>query len=95
MQNTEHPSNFEQPTDEFIRRLRETDVPVVLTVDGQIELIVRDAGSRRQILAIAERARGLEHLRSSIEDMKAGRVVPAEDVLDEIRQILATKPSPP
>lgn len=47
--------------------------------------------SYQKPLELAERTAEMEALRASIEDMRAGNVVPAEEVLAEMRQILAEK----
>lgn len=84
-------SNFKRNTADFIRQLKDTGHPVVLTINGKAELVVQDAGSYQKLLELAERAAEMEALRASIEDMRAGKVVPANEVLAEMRQILAEK----
>ena len=84
-------SNFKRNTSEFLAQLKETGHPVVLTINGKAELIVQDTASYQRLIEMAEKAERMEILRASIEDMKAGRVIPAEDVLAEMRQILAEK----
>lgn len=85
-------SNFKRNTPEFIRQLKETGHPVVLTVNGKAEVIVQDAASYQKLLERAERAERAEEqeaLRASVADMRAGKVVPVEEMLAEMRQILA------
>jgi PHD/YefM family antitoxin component YafN of YafNO toxin-antitoxin module len=81
-------SNFKRNTPEFLRQLKETGHPLVLTVNGKAELVVQDTGSYQKLLELAERARQMDSLRASVEDMKAGRLIPAKEVLAELRQIL-------
>src|SRR5689334_14211818 len=85
-------SNFKRNTPEFLRQLKETGHPVVLTINGKAELVVQDTASYQRLIELAERAERMDALKASIEDMKAGRVVPADDVLAEMRQILEGKP---
>ena len=82
-------SNFKRNTPEFLRQLKETGHPVVLTINGKAELVVQDTASYQKLIEIAERAERMEALRESVEDMRAGRFVPAEQMLAEMRQILA------
>ena len=82
-------SNFKRNTPEFLRQLKVSGHPVVLTVNGKAELVVQDSASYQKLIERVERADRLEALRASIDDMRAGRVVPAEDMLAEMRQILA------
>jgi PHD/YefM family antitoxin component YafN of YafNO toxin-antitoxin module len=85
-------SNFKRNTPEFLRQLKETGHPVVLTINGKAELVVQDTASYQKLIEIAERAERMEAIRASIEDMRAGKVTPVEDMLAEMRQILAEKP---
>jgi len=82
-------SNFKRNTPEFLRQLKETGHPVVLTINGKAELVVQDAASYQKLTERAERTERWEALRESIADMRAGRVTPVEDMLAEMRQILA------
>jgi len=84
-------SNFKRNTPEFLRQLKETGHPVVLTINGKAELVVQDSASYQKLIELAERVERVEALQASIEDMRAGRVIPAENMLAEMRQILAEK----
>jgi PHD/YefM family antitoxin component YafN of YafNO toxin-antitoxin module len=86
-------SNFKRNTPEFLRQLKETGHPVVLTINGKAELVVQDSASYQKLIELADRAERMEALRASIDDMRAGKVIPAEDVLAEMRNILAEKQS--
>ncbi len=86
-------SNFKRNTPEFLRQLKESGHPVVLTINGKAELVVQDSASYQKLIELADRAERMEALRASIDDMRAGKVVPAEDVLAEMRHILADKKS--
>jgi hypothetical protein len=63
----------------------------VLTINGKAELVVRDTASYQKLVELAERAERMDALEASLNDMKAGTVIPADDVLAEMRQILAEK----
>ena len=84
-------SNFKRNTQEFLRQLKQTGHPVVLTINGKAELVVQDTASYQRLVELAERAERMDALKASIDDMKAGRVIPAGDVLAEMRQILEEK----
>jgi PHD/YefM family antitoxin component YafN of YafNO toxin-antitoxin module len=84
-------SNFKRNTPEFIRQMKESGRPVVLTINGKAELVVQDPASYQKLVELAERAERMDALQASIEDMRAGRVIPAESMLTEMRQILAEK----
>jgi PHD/YefM family antitoxin component YafN of YafNO toxin-antitoxin module len=84
-------SNFKRNTPEFLRQLKETGQPVVLTINGKAELVVQDSASYQRLIELADRAERMEALQASIDDMRAGKVIPADDVLAEMRHILAEK----
>ena len=86
-------SNFKRNTPEFLRQLKKTGQPVVLTINGKAELIVQDTGSYQKLLEVAERVEELEALREAVEEMKAGKGTPIEEMLQEMKQILARKKS--
>lgn len=84
-------STFKRNTTDFVRQLKATGQPVVLTINGKAELVVQDTASYQKLIERAERAERSEALRASIEDMRAGRVSPAEDMLAEMQQLIAEK----
>lgn len=84
-------SNFKRHTPEFLRQLKETGEPVVLTVNGKAELVVQDAKSYQKLLELAEHAEELALTRRSVAEMEAGQGRPAEEMLAEMRQILDEK----
>ena len=79
-------SNFKRNTSEFIKQLKETGKPIVLTINGKAELVVQDAGSYQKILEITERLETIEALKPAIEEMKAGKGELAEKVFAELLQ---------
>jgi PHD/YefM family antitoxin component YafN of YafNO toxin-antitoxin module len=84
-------SNFKRNTPKFLRQLKESGHPVVLTINGKAELVVQDSASYQKLLERADRAERMEALRDSIDDMRKGKVIPAAEVLAEMRQILDGK----
>jgi PHD/YefM family antitoxin component YafN of YafNO toxin-antitoxin module len=86
-------SNFKRNTPEFLRQLKKTGQPVVLTINGKAELIVQDTGSYQKLLEVAERVAELEALQEAVAEMKAGKGAPIEEMLGEMQEILARKKS--
>lgn len=80
-------TDFKKSTPEFLKQLRETGEPIVLTINGKAELVVQDAASYQKLREQLEAARVFEGIREGIEDMKAGRTVS----LDELREHARTK----
>ncbi len=87
-----HPlTDFKRNTAHFLSQLKETGQPVVLTINGKAELVVQDTASYQKLIELAERAERMEALQASLDDMRAGKVSPVEDMLAEMRNILAEK----
>ena len=84
-------SNFKRNTPEFLRQLKKTGQPVVLTINGKAEIVVQDTGSYQKLLEVAERVEELEALQQAVEEMKAGKGAPVEEMFEEMKQILARK----
>ncbi len=78
-------TEFKLKTPDFVRQMKESGEPIVLTINGKAELVVQDAASYQKLLDIAEEAKVLEGIRLGLEDMRAGRGQPAEQAFDEIR----------
>ncbi|WP_435017741.1 type II toxin-antitoxin system Phd/YefM family antitoxin [Tundrisphaera sp. TA3] len=81
--------DFQRDHPEFLRKLKESGRPVILTVDGKPEMVVQDPESYRRLVELAERADRADALQASIDDLHAGRVSSAEEMLAEMRAILA------
>jgi len=77
-------TDFKKKTPEFLKQLKDTGVPVVLTINGKAELIVQDAASYQKLMDIAEEAKVLEGIRRGLEDVAAGRTQPIADAFADI-----------
>ena len=78
-------TTFRRNPGEFMRRLKKTKRPIVLTVNGKAEAVVQDAESYQRLLDIAAQADAAEGIRQGLEDLRKGRTRPARDVFDKIR----------
>lgn len=78
-------TDFKRKTTEFMKQLKETGSPVVLTVNGKAELVVQDAAAYQELLELVERMKVMEGIRRGLEDVKAGRTRPVEEALEELR----------
>jgi PHD/YefM family antitoxin component YafN of YafNO toxin-antitoxin module len=79
-------TRFKRNTPGFLKQLRRTGRPLVLTVNGKAELIVQDAASYQELLEAVERLQTIEAIREGLKEMKAGKGKPAEKVLEEVRR---------
>jgi prevent-host-death family protein len=78
-------TTFRRRSSEFIRHLKKSKRPVVLTINGKAEAVVQDAEAYQRLLDIAARADVFEAIRQGLEDVARGRTRPAREVFDEIR----------
>lgn len=76
-------STFKRDTAKFVRQMKKTKEPMVLTVNGKAALVVQDAESYQQLLEAKERMEAIEGIRCGLASMKARRGKPAEDFFAE------------
>jgi prevent-host-death family protein len=79
-------TDFKRNTTDFVRQMKKTGNPLVLTVNGKAELIVQDAQSYQKLLEMLDRAEAIEGIRRGLESMKRGHGRPAEDVFNALRK---------
>jgi prevent-host-death family protein len=70
---------FRRRSGDFIKQLKRTKRPVVLTVKGKAAAVVQDAAAYQRLLDIAARADAEEGIRQGLEDAKRGKVMPARE----------------
>jgi prevent-host-death family protein len=76
-------TTFRRRPAEFLKQLKKSRRPVVLTVKGKAAAIVQDAEAYQRLLDIAARADVLEGIRQGLEDMKDDKVRPAAEFFEE------------
>ena len=79
-------TTFRRRSGDFMKQLKKTKRPVVLTVKGKAAAIVQDAEAYQRLLDIAARADAEEGIRQGMDDVAHGRTRPAPEVFDEIRR---------
>ncbi len=79
-------TTFRRRSGDFMRQLKKSKRPVVLTVKGKAAAIVQDAGAYQRLLDIAAQANTEEGIRQGLADVAHGRTRPAKEVFDEIRR---------
>src|SRR5450755_4340145 len=78
-------TTFRRRSGDFMKQLKKSKRPVVLTVKGKAAAIVQDAEAYQRLLDIAARADAEEGIRQGLDDVANGRTRPACEVFDEIR----------
>lgn len=79
-------SDFKRNTSKFMKRMKGTGRPVVLTVNGSARIVVQDAEAYQRLLEVADRAEAIQGIREGLEAFKRGEGVPALPALDRIRK---------
>jgi prevent-host-death family protein len=79
-------TTFRRRSGDFMKQLKKSKRPVVLTVKGKAAAVVQDAEAYQRLLDIAARADSEEGIRQGLDDVAHGRTRPAKEVFDDIRR---------
>ena len=79
-------TTFRRNPGKFMKYLKKTKKPLVLTINGKAEALVQDAEAYQRLLDIAAQADALEGIRQGVEDIEKGRVRPAREALEMFRR---------
>jgi prevent-host-death family protein len=77
-------SVFKRDTSKFLRQMKKTGQPIVLTVNGKAEMVVLEAEKYDEFLREKDRQDTIAGIRRGMADVKAGRTRPAEEFFDEM-----------
>jgi prevent-host-death family protein len=77
-------TTFRRRSGDFMKQLKKTKRPVVLTVKGKAAAIVQDAEAYQRLLDIAATANAEEGIRQGLEDVKQGKVRPAREFFADL-----------
>lgn len=76
-------TTFRRSSGDFMKQLKRTKRPVVLTVNGKAAAVVQDAEAYQRLLDIAARADVDEGIRQGLEGARKGRLRPARQFFEE------------
>ena len=79
-------TTFRRNPGKFLKQLKKTKKPVILTINGKAEAVVQDADAYQRLLDLAAQADEAEGIRQGLEDIRKGRTRPAREVLEEFRR---------
>jgi len=77
---------FRRQSGDFMKQLKKTKRPVVLTVNGKAAAVVQDVGAYQRLLDIAAGADEEEAIHQGLDDVAHGRTRPAREFFDEFRR---------
>ncbi len=78
-------TDFKRNTAAFLDELRNSGLPLVLTINGKAAFVVQDAAAYQELLDKVEQAEAVEGIRRGLDSMKRGEGKPAGEVFSEIR----------
>lgn len=76
-------SVFKRDTAKFLKQMKKTGEPIVLTVNGKAAAVLHDPDGYQEYLQDKERQEVIAGIRRGMEDVKAGRTRPADEFFDE------------
>lgn len=79
-------TTFRRNPGKFMKQLKKTKRPLLLTINGKAEAVVQDAEAYQRLLDIAAQADALEGIRQGLADVQKGRLHPAREVLAMFRR---------
>ena len=79
-------TTFRNNSVKFMKRLKKTRRPIILTVNGKPEAVVQAPAAYQRLLDLAALADPEEGLRQGLEDIAKGRTRPAREVFAELRE---------
>lgn len=84
MNDVDSVSNFKRKTADYVRRLRRTGRPMILTVKGKARLVVQDAAAYQQMVEQAESTTTLQFIQRGRADIRAGRTTPMREAVERL-----------
>jgi prevent-host-death family protein len=76
-------TTFRRRSGDFLKQIKKSKRPVVLTVNGKAAAVVQDAKAYQRLLDIAARADAREGIRQGLEEARKGRMRPVEEFFEE------------
>ncbi len=76
-------TTFRRRSGDFMKQIKKSKRPVVLTVNGKAAAVVQDAEAYQRLLDVAASADAVEGIRQGMEDVRKGRIRPAKEFFEE------------
>lgn len=80
-------SNFKRNTAKYVKQMKKSGSPVVLTVNGKAQVVVQDAESYQRLLEQIERAETIEGIRRGLYDVANNRTTSLDEFEESLKQI--------
>jgi PHD/YefM family antitoxin component YafN of YafNO toxin-antitoxin module len=79
-------TDFQRHVKDYVKHLKETRSPLVLTIKGKAALIVQDVESYQEMVQRIDRMEAVEAIRRAMEEFERGEGRPAREAFEELRQ---------
>jgi PHD/YefM family antitoxin component YafN of YafNO toxin-antitoxin module len=79
-------TDFKRKSADAIKQLRKNGEPLVLTVNGEAQLIVQDVQAYQQLVDALDRAETIAGIRRGLEEAERGETMPIEQAFEELRR---------
>jgi prevent-host-death family protein len=76
-------TTFRRRSGDFLKALKQSKRPVVLTVNGKAAAVVQDAAAYQRLLDVAARADADEGIRQGLTDLKKAKIRSAREFFAE------------
>lgn len=76
-------TTFRRRSGDFMKQIKKSKRPVVLTVNGKAAAVVQDAEAYQRLLDIAASVDAAEGIRQGMEDARNGKIRRAKEFFDE------------
>ncbi len=86
LKDTESLTAFKRDTAKYIKKIKKSGNPLVLTINGMAKLVVQDVESYQRILNMLDRAETIEAIREGLKSIRHGRIVSLSEFDKEMRK---------
>jgi len=76
-------TTFRRQSGVFMKHLKKSKRPIVLTVKGEAAAVVQDAEAYQRLLDVAARAEAREGIRQGLDDARRRQIQPAREFFAE------------
>jgi len=77
---------FKRNTTEYVKKIKKSGAPLVLTVNGKAEIVVQDAESYQRMLELLDRAETIEAVREGLESVRQEKTMSLDQFDKEMRK---------
>ncbi len=79
-------TDFKRNTASYLKHMKKSKNPLVLTINGQAALVVQDAEAYQEMLDKVERVETVAAIKQAAEEFERGEGQPARKALEKLRK---------